>query len=253
MLFTENEWYLINNIILEIHQSQEDRAMRDGFLKRIRFLIPYEKANFFLSSGEDEHYISDSVDIGFSENYLCNYWGNLEKHDFTNWIYASGQNEVFLLSELLSAQEQKENIYFRNYFLPNNIEYAAILSLSWEGTHVGTVSLFRSRSAGNFTVRDKQALSLFKNHLALRLHRSIAGEAQTTGYSQKNIQNIIQLYQLTTRESEILTLLLNGDELPAICQSLFISNNTLRKHISNIYKKIGINKRSDLNKVLSEL
>lgn len=253
MSFTENEWYLINNIVLEIHQTRDAKEMRSGFLKRIRFLIPYEKANFFLSSGEDEHYIADSVAVGFPEDYLSNYWGNLEKHDFTNWIYASGQNEVFLLSELLSAEEQKSNIYFRNYFLPNSIEHAIILSLSWEGTHVGTVSLFRSRSAENFTMRDKQALSLFKNHLALRLHRSVASEPKDTKPSQENIQNIVQLYQLTMRESEILTLLLNGDELSAICQNLFISNNTLRKHISNIYKKLGINKRIDLNKVLTKL
>ena len=226
MLFTENEWYLINSIILDIHQSCDNQEMRKGFLKRVRFLIPYDKANFFLSSSDEQHYITDSVDVGFPKEYLHDYFGNLEEHDFMNWIYASGQNEVFLLSELLSAQEQKENIYFKNYFCPNEIEYAVILSLAWHGSHVGTLSLFRSRTSENFTVRDKQALNLFKNHLALYLHKSLSGNYQSAAKLAVKIEEITDTYRLTPRESEILSLLIEDNDLPCICQQLFISDNT---------------------------
>ncbi len=253
MQLTENDWQLINNIIFEIYQASNEREMRSRFLKSIRFLIPYEKANFFLSSNEDDHYLADSIDVGFPEDYLADYFGNLEKYDFTNWIYASGQNEVFLLSELLTEQEQNESVYFQKYFLPNGIKHAIIFSLSWNGEHVGTVSLFRSRSAENFTTRDKHALSLFKKHLAAYLYKSIHAEAKNTEQPTKDIHRIVSHYRLTMRESEILILLLNGDEPEDICENLFISNNTLRKHMSNIYKKLDINKRSDLNKIFTEI
>lgn len=249
MLLSENEWYLINSIILDIHQASNHKEMRCKFLERISFLIPYDKANFFLASDTNEHYITDAVDIGFQEEYLQDYFDNLENHDFTNWIYASAQNEVYLLSDLLSMHEQKESIYFQNYYYPNEIEYAIITSLAWNRTHVGTVSLFRSRKNENFTIKDKQIFTILKNHLALALYRILKKNSTPLSMEAQWAEKIIAQYQLTSRESEILQLLLEGESSIAICQKLCISSNTLRKHTSNIYKKFGVNKRNELNRI----
>ncbi|HIU26020.1 MAG TPA: hypothetical protein IAC50_05980 [Candidatus Copromorpha excrementigallinarum] len=252
MSFTENEWYLINSIILDIYSASDKDSMRKRFLERIGFLIPYDKANFFLSDRDGDHYISNSVDVGFDPQYLENYFGNLEKFDFTNWIYESAQNEVFLLTELLSFNERERDVYIQNYFRANGMEYAVISSLSHKGLHVGTMTLFRSKKSGDFTFRDKQALSLLKNHLALYLYNHSDAVTPFDPASHRRLSGIAGRYRLTPRETEILNMLLAGDDIPAICQSLFISKNTLRKHISNIYKKFGVNRRSDLNKILYE-
>ncbi len=150
MSITENEWLLINDIILDIYRSVDDKEMRKRFLRKIRFLIPYSKANFFLASPDQEHYIQDPVDMGFDDGYLHDYFGELEKHDFMNWIYASAQNNVYLLTELLPAEELNKSLYFRRYFIPNNMEYAAILSLSYNGTHLGVLTLFRAKEDSDF-------------------------------------------------------------------------------------------------------
>lgn len=249
MSITENEWLLINDIILDIYRSVDDKEMRKRFLRKIRFLIPYSKANFFLASPDEEHYIQDPVDMGFDDGYLHDYFGELEKHDFMNWIYASAQNNVYLLTELLPAEELNKSLYFRRYFIPNNMEYAAILSLSYNGTHLGVLTLFRAKEDSDFSARDKQLLSLLKDHLALYLYQK-SSMAPVHKIDPKALRKIALSYELTPRESEILALLITGENVDTICSQLFISNNTLRKHLSNLYKKFGVNKRSELNKII---
>ena len=58
------------------------------------------------------------------------------------------------------------------------------------------------------------------------------------GYRQK--------YDLTPREYEILVLLFNGLSNDQIVQKLFISENTLRRYIYNLFSKLGIQERWQL-------
>ena len=55
-------------------------------------------------------------------------------------------------------------------------------------------------------------------------------------------------YNLTRQETEISLLLLEGNKDESICSSLFISRNTLKFHLRNIYRKIGIANRTELRK-----
>ena len=54
-------------------------------------------------------------------------------------------------------------------------------------------------------------------------------------------------YSLTPRETEILVLLLKAQTIRRISQSLVISEHTTKTHVYNMYKKIGINTRSELS------
>jgi ligand-binding sensor domain-containing protein/DNA-binding CsgD family transcriptional regulator len=58
--------------------------------------------------------------------------------------------------------------------------------------------------------------------------------------------SIIESYELTIREKEILRLVLQGASNKDIAAKLFISGSTVRNHISNIYQKVGVNSRLDL-------
>ena len=55
-----------------------------------------------------------------------------------------------------------------------------------------------------------------------------------------------EIEQLSQRENEVLNLLLKGYPNELIASTLFISNNTLKKHIQNIYNKLGVHSRSEL-------
>lgn len=57
---------------------------------------------------------------------------------------------------------------------------------------------------------------------------------------------------LTRREHTILRLLLGGKTNADICDELTITDNTLKKHILNIYRKLGINNRVQMFKLIKE-
>ena len=55
----------------------------------------------------------------------------------------------------------------------------------------------------------------------------------------------IKDYNLTKREKEILSLLVQGSSYKMICKKLFISIDTVRTHIKNIYEKLHVNSKSE--------
>lgn len=50
---------------------------------------------------------------------------------------------------------------------------------------------------------------------------------------------------LTKRESEVLTELCNGSSYKMIADKLFISEETVRKHLKNIYRKLEVHSKSE--------
>lgn len=57
----------------------------------------------------------------------------------------------------------------------------------------------------------------------------------------------LEEYNLTRREKEILTLLIDGLSYKAIAAQCFISMDTVFSHIKNIYSKLNIHSRSELS------
>lgn len=55
---------------------------------------------------------------------------------------------------------------------------------------------------------------------------------------------------LTNREKEVLDLLIKGYPSEVICTTLFISANTLKRHVQNIYNKLNVHNRAELFKLL---
>ena len=61
---------------------------------------------------------------------------------------------------------------------------------------------------------------------------------------------IIDKYDLTPREVEILQLISNGLKHKQIAGQLYISESTVKKHLSNVYQKMGVQSNIDaLNKL----
>lgn len=56
-------------------------------------------------------------------------------------------------------------------------------------------------------------------------------------------------YDLTDREQEVLTLLVDGLEYKEIASSMGVSPNTIRNHISNIYKKLHVTSKAQAIRV----
>ena len=72
-------------------------------------------------------------------------------------------------------------------------------------------------------------------------------------YWSKRIEVVAKEKGLTSRECELLEYLQRGYSLKFIANTLFISINTVRTHIRNIYRKLGVTSRVELLVMLNEI
>lgn len=67
-----------------------------------------------------------------------------------------------------------------------------------------------------------------------------------------HVSTIATLYQLTQSEAELTTRLITGETLEEIAQKSFKSKETLRGYLKNIFRKLNVNRQSELiSKVLT--
>ena len=77
-------------------------------------------------------------------------------------------------------------------------------------------------------------------------------EVQTSARRIKDIEDCMQILLdagLTKRETEVALLVLKCMSNAEIAEELFISETTVKKHMSNIFAKLGINKREQIRNV----
>lgn len=82
---------------------------------------------------------------------------------------------------------------------------------------------------------------LLKEHAFLTWFSSL-----DAGYQNKTISLDIESNKLTPRENEIMRLLLQGHTYKMIANRLYLSDNTVKTHIKNIYSKLEIKSKMEL-------
>lgn len=73
----------------------------------------------------------------------------------------------------------------------------------------------------------------------------IARQVITAFKESKDIKDENTDYKLSSREKEVITLLAGGNNYQQIADQLFISVDTVRHHIKNIYKKLHVHSQSE--------
>lgn len=80
--------------------------------------------------------------------------------------------------------------------------------------------------------------------------------AEHSDMEEKHEKGFIEVKQvdfakfgLTKRELEIADLIIKGKTNKEIAEALFISETTVKKHVSNIFEKTGVDKRENLTKI----
>ncbi len=69
---------------------------------------------------------------------------------------------------------------------------------------------------------------------------------QYSAQKKIGVQEFAMTYALTRRETEITQLIIQGKSNAMIAGELFISETTVKKHVSNIFEKTGVSRREEL-------
>ncbi len=73
----------------------------------------------------------------------------------------------------------------------------------------------------------------------------IARQKAKAGISEEERANVIKAHELSKRELEVLQLIAEGKTNAQIGESLFISESTIKTHTSNLFSKLGVNRRTE--------
>jgi DNA-binding CsgD family transcriptional regulator/streptogramin lyase len=70
--------------------------------------------------------------------------------------------------------------------------------------------------------------------------------------TEKEVERIVEKYNISPREHEILNLIMKGKSNKEIEDALFISMPTVKTHISNIYKKFAVKNRLEMIRLIQQ-
>ena len=144
-------------------------------------------------------------------------------------------------SDVMTDQERLESRLYQEIYERQGVFYVLRITLIWHEKMIGQFTFFRAREAGDFSDRDVEIASLFAPHLALKLGRLKDAVASSSGAAR-----LKDGYGLTTREAEVVALVVDGMSDGGIAEQLFISESTVKKHLYNAYAKIGVSSRLQL-------
>jgi DNA-binding CsgD family transcriptional regulator len=82
--------------------------------------------------------------------------------------------------------------------------------------------------------------------LIARLSREIQGAMSTDAGTYAPKRSEVDLAHLSARELEIVSLLMAGDRVSSIAKLLFLSEGTIRNHLSSVFGKLGVGTQQEL-------
>jgi CHASE2 domain-containing sensor protein/DNA-binding CsgD family transcriptional regulator len=150
------------------------------------------------------------------------------------WLYNSYKKLLFTwLGELV--------LYYSIAFILY-LEFSTVVYLIFPGIVLTVLYLF--------LIFISQLMTLYEQKQMMGKLKSEIEKMQLS--FEKIPENFFRDHEISKREEEIISLILENHTNKQIGKKLFISESTVKKHIYNIFQKLGINKRSELLEVLSE-
>lgn len=245
-----NDWMVLNNIVYQIYAENNIKIMRENFLIQMRLVLEYDNADFYIVKEADGHTLGEPVYYSHTPLPNVNTTDKWEGIEYSRGFMYGGKSQVYKETEILPEEKRVETTYYKKFFSPNGLHYAVTMIIAKNNQFLGVITFFRTKEHEDFGYEDLLVLDIVKEHLALRLYK----EFQLEGVSKDKltVHQCVNTYNLTKREETILRKLMDGDENEKICGELKITNNTLKKHILNIYKKLGISNRVQMFKMIRE-
>lgn len=160
-------------------------------------------------------------------------WEILESHPLCQ-SHERGDFRTLKVSDFLTRRELHRMRLYTDWFRPFGVEHELELALPSPQWHTRTF-IFDRADGRDFTERDRLALDLLKPHLERLWRNAEARRRASAG---------VDPARLTAREREVLSWVARGKTNPQIAELLWVSPATVRKHLENVYAKLGVSTRT---------
>ncbi len=237
--FQETECIKLNDLIFSIYSISDFDKMRLSVMEQLRDMIYFDKADFYLS-GVDGVRLENPVAVDVKPEVLRRYDEYYEQKDYIKWVFSSSKSFAYRETDLIVDEIRMETEFFKEFLIPWGIYYSMGLSICESGIFLGTINFFREKKSGDFKKHDLRIMELLSKHLSYRLFLERRSKKRFDFLNSQDARG------LTVREKEIVALVASGKSNNDISQSENISIFTVKRHVYNIFKKLGIKSRTQL-------
>lgn len=128
----------------------------------------------------------------------------------------------------------KKKIYYENHFLHHTFyNDEMVMYLKNGDAYIAAIGFLRRSYEQKFCANDAIKLSY--------VHKTLENL-----YNLYNLSSPLHLSHITPRERELMYYINKGYKNNDIAKLLFVSENTIKKHLQNLYRKLNIQNRTQL-------
>jgi len=162
----------------------------------------------------------------------------------TDYRVRTGDLSAIRMSDVVGRLRYRESPFYREYFQPVGLDHVLDLGLSTDRQRYRSIVLIRGRDDADFSERDRAVLELLRPHLRAREARAdLERRARNPDRNPESDAGETKS-SLTAREREILRLVREGKTNTEIAGELWVSPSTVKKHLENVYDKLGVASRA---------
>lgn len=237
----KNTFLIYNDIVYGLYSCNTLNELKKNFLLPLKMLIPFSYGSILIA---DNSIVSDEVvfapPLCIPESFTdaeLEYIQFAEKDDLL-WLIHSKEPTLIKESDLLRDEKRLNSPLYMHCYRKYNIFDSLQYSIVYNQSFLGILTLFRTKIDGSFNDDDMFYLRSMGLHLNYALNRINNMLSDTSDNDmKKHLENLKEKYNLTPRESEILSLIFEFRGNDEIAELLNIQENTLQKHMQNIFRK----------------
>jgi len=217
--------------ISNMNMQQTSRDFKLNMLQVLSECFQFEHTLFWeVADGElNEQPVCFNVETYTIQNYLHEY----KYYDPLHPVNMQNQPDIQLMQRNEAISKKKKRYYVERFLQLNDFIDEMVMYLYNQQKPTAAIGFLRKEGEKPFTEQDSQKLSYIKRMIenAYLLHQ----------YVQPS-----ESWQITQREKELLIYLCKGFKNGEIASCLYVSENTVKKHLQNLYRKFKVTSRTQL-------
>ena len=212
------------------------KDFRKEILHSLENLFGYSLSNFWIV--DESHNLLEPVTHNISQLAMKEYNEYYYKIDILRSQKALPffQKQLVVQNDdLFSKTEYENNRFYRDFMVRYEYYSEMAVCIKWENKILGNLTFLRTKDEGPFNHQDRMCLEIISRYLSLKFKNYLEFKKTTEKISLA-----------TDREKEVLILVQKGYTNEEIGNLLFISTNTVKKHLHSLYRKLDVPNRTSL-------
>lgn len=251
LFLSSSDWMILLQSIHRLHSLQREEDVHTKALELVSLVAPFRRGVFCRAVQTDNgieitgirgHKIPQK-DLDILRNILS-------ENGFIRGICLNPSGPVMRGPGLSQFSPQAAELVSTD-IIPQDMHQATTFALHHEGRVLGFVVLWRGGDDEGFDQKDVCALAYMKDHIALKLACLLPREESEQDQLER-LKILFAHLNLTPRELEVLYHTYLGMEEEEVCQALFISSSTYKKHLGHIYTKLQVGSKVKLVKLVEK-